>query len=352
MTRRRRRGPLRGFAGRAFLAGALAVAAWLAIKVLTWPNVAGLAKENPKSSAFISRYERERRRHPEMPELRWSWKSWNEISANLKRAVVVAEDAEFFAHDGFSEREIKAALEKAVRRRELPRGASTITQQLAKNLWLSPSRSPLRKAEEALLTRQLEEQLTKRRILELYLNLAEFGPGVYGAEAASRAFYRKSASALSVREAAALAASLPKPAAWHPGSRSRHYNRRTSSIERMTMRAGFLGRYLGGSTTEEVAIAEREPRGGRPAGRVERNEPARTLAKPSTSKLPSASPAPSAPPPPETLDPTALEPAREPAVSADTSTSLEEMMRELKAGMDSLRREEELDEADPAADGE
>ena len=142
---------------------------------------------------------------------------------HVKRAVVVAEDIRFFAHGGVDLDEVEDALERAVERKELPRGASTITQQLAKNLWLTPSRSPLRKGREAILAWQLERTLTKRRILELYLNVAEFGPGCYGVEAAARRYFGKSAADVTPLEAAQLAASLPNPRVWHPGSTGRAY---------------------------------------------------------------------------------------------------------------------------------
>jgi len=129
---------------------------------------------------------------------------------------------------------------KTLEEGEAPRGASTITQQLAKNLWLSPSRNPLRKLEEAILTWQLERTLRKRRILELYLNLAEFGPGVYGVEAASRRYFAKPASGLTDGEAAQLAASLPSPATWHPGSSRPGYQRHVESIRRRMVKATFL----------------------------------------------------------------------------------------------------------------
>jgi monofunctional biosynthetic peptidoglycan transglycosylase len=125
-----------------------------------------------------------------------------------------------------------------------PRGASTLTQQLAKNLWLSPSRNPWRKAKEALLTWQLERRLAKRRILELYLNVVEFGPGVYGAEAAARHYFDKSAAELSEVEAAQLAAALPRPRAWRPGSDSAVYRRRVASVERRMVKAVWLWREI------------------------------------------------------------------------------------------------------------
>jgi monofunctional biosynthetic peptidoglycan transglycosylase len=166
------------------------------------------------------------------------------IAPSLKRAVLVAEDVNFFAHRGFDLDEMREAVTEAFAEAELPRGASTITQQLAKNLWLSRARSPVRKVREALLTRQLESTLGKRRILELYLNVVEFGPGVYGAEAASRRYFGKPAAELDEHEAALLAAALPSPARWHPGSLSPLYYRHVRSIERRMARAQFLWKLI------------------------------------------------------------------------------------------------------------
>ncbi|HEY2992007.1 MAG TPA: biosynthetic peptidoglycan transglycosylase, partial [Methylomirabilota bacterium] len=127
---------------------------------------------------------------------------------------------------------------------ELPRGASTISQQLVKNLWLSPSRDPLRKTREAILTWQLERTLGKRRILELYLNVVEFGPGVWGVESASRRYFGKPAADLGDDEAALLAAALPSPAAWHPGSSSAAYRRHVEAVRRRMDKAQFLRRLI------------------------------------------------------------------------------------------------------------
>jgi monofunctional biosynthetic peptidoglycan transglycosylase len=156
----------------------------------------------------------------------------------------VAEDASFFSHRGFAADEIREALDKAVKELDLPRGASTITQQLAKNLWLSPSRNPIRKVKEAVLTWQLERALTKRRILELYLNVVEFGPGVYGAEAAARHYFRKPAAELTEHDAAQLAAALPRPSAWHPGVGTRGYQRYVEDIRRRMERIAIPVRLL------------------------------------------------------------------------------------------------------------
>lgn len=206
--------------------GAMLVAL-LAFQVFTWPEVGALAERNPVSSAFIDRARATGR-------VSWTWVPLEAIAPDLALAVLAAEDTRFFEHEGFDRHEIRAALGQAVRARTTPRGASTITQQLARNLWLSTSRDPIRKAKEAILTMQLERALSKRRILELYLNVAQFGPSVFGAEAAARHAFGKPASALTADEAARLAAVLPAPAAWHPASTSQRYLARVGAIaERM-----------------------------------------------------------------------------------------------------------------------
>ncbi|MEM7353754.1 MAG: monofunctional biosynthetic peptidoglycan transglycosylase [Acidobacteriota bacterium] len=217
---------------------------WLGWKAVTWPDVAALAKTDPETTAFIERFKASRRAQGQNTEVAWRWVRYDAISPHLKRAVLVSEDIEFFDHEGFAVEEIKAAVRDAVRRRKMPRGASTITQQLAKNLWLSPSRNPLRKLEEALLTRQLERHLEKRRLLEIYLNIVELGTGIYGAEAGARHYFGKSAAALNEAEAAQLAASLPRPSHWYPGSASRVYRQRVARIRQRMDKATFLRRLI------------------------------------------------------------------------------------------------------------
>ncbi len=217
---------------------------WAGWEYWTWPDVARLARERPATTAFIEEYRARQRAEGKPEKVAWTWTPYAAISPNLKRAVLVAEDISFFSHRGFELKEMRNAMEDALREGNLPRGASTITQQLAKNLWLSSSRNPLRKAREAALTWQLERALPKRRILELYLNVAEFGPGIYGAGAASQRYFGKAAADLEPREAAALAAGLPKPRSWHPGSTSAGYQRRVARIlDRMT-KAAFLARQI------------------------------------------------------------------------------------------------------------
>jgi len=216
----------------------------IAYEAWTWPDVGALATRPPRTTAFIERYQAEQRAAGRSPAVSWIWVPYGAIALDLKRAVVVAEDINFLSHRGFDLGEVGDALERAVERREVPRGASTITQQLAKNLWLSPSRNPLRKAREALLTWQLERTLGKRRILELYLNVVELGPGVYGVEAAARRYFGRSAAALGPAEAAQLAASLPNPDVWHPGSANRAYQAHVARVLRRMERATWLGARL------------------------------------------------------------------------------------------------------------
>jgi monofunctional biosynthetic peptidoglycan transglycosylase len=224
----------------AALAVAALVVAFAVVQVATWPDVAALATEMPASTAFIDRH-RARQRDAGRPDrVDWRPVPYSRVAPELKIAVLVAEDIDFFSHRGFAVGELRLALAEAWETGEAPRGASTITQQLAKNLWLSPSRDPWRKAKEALLTRALERRLGKRRILELYLNVVEFGPGVYGAEAAARRYFGVAAASLSRDQAAALAGGLPRPSAWHPGSTSKVYRSRVARIARRMEKAAWL----------------------------------------------------------------------------------------------------------------
>ena len=221
-----------------------AAATWVAWELATWPDVGRLATERPASTAFIDHYRARQRAHGKPDRIAWTWVPYAAISADLKRAVLVSEDINFFSHRGFDLGEVQNALEKAVREGEAPRGASTITQQLAKNLWLSGTRSPYRKVKEAILTCQLERALSKRRILELYLNVAEFGPGVFGAGAAGQRYFGRPAAELGPAEAAALAAGLPMPGTWHPGVDTAAYRRRVAAIQIRMDKAAFLARQI------------------------------------------------------------------------------------------------------------
>jgi len=216
------------------LAAVAAVALWV---VLGWPDVAALALKNPDTTAF---FEAAKARGN---DVEWRWVPYARISFELKKAVVAAEDLSFFSHHGFDTHELKVAARDAVQGRRV-RGASTITQQLAKNLWLSPSRSPMRKLREVVLTRQLERHLSKQRILELYLNVAQFGPETFGAEAAAHRYFGISAGALDADQAAQLAAALPRPTTWHPGVSSRGYLQAVSRVRARAEQSDWLDQLL------------------------------------------------------------------------------------------------------------
>ena len=199
---------------------------WLA----TLPDISWLAKHNPTETALIEERRTQAREQGKHLKPQWIWVSMSRISPYLQRAVVATEDASFFEHEGFDWEGIKDAAVYNLEAGEFKRGGSTITQQLAKNLYLSSERSLLRKAKEALITRSLEHELTKRRILELYLNVAEWGHGIFGAEAASRHHFGKSASELSMEEAALLAAILPSPRRYDPMRITKYLRNRQQHI--------------------------------------------------------------------------------------------------------------------------
>lgn len=166
---------------------------------------------DPSSTAFMEAgLERLQARNPDA-ELRYRWVDYNRVSIHLKRAVVAAEDSRFLTHEGFDWEGIEKAVEKNLKKGRIVAGGSTISQQLAKNLFLSASRNPFRKLQEAVITVMIEALWSKHRILEVYLNVIEWGNGLYGAEAASRRYYRISATSLGPEQAAHLAAMIPNP---------------------------------------------------------------------------------------------------------------------------------------------
>jgi len=183
--------------------------------LLTLPSVERLRFENPRTTALIEARAAQAREVGRTARRLQQWVPMARISPWLRRAVVNSEDARFYEHEGFDMVEAEAALEEAAERGHLGRGASTITQQLAKNLWLGEERTLWRKLREYFLARRLED-LGKRRVLELYLNAAEWGEGIYGAEAAARTWFNKPAVELSPDEAAVLAAMLPAPRRRNP----------------------------------------------------------------------------------------------------------------------------------------
>lgn len=199
---------------------------WLLAHVWWWVD------HNPARSAFMTARLAEAREDDPDAELRHHWVPYSQISINLKRAVMASEDARFMQHEGFDWDGMQAAWEKNLKKGRIVAGGSTISQQLAKNLFLSDKRTPWRKGEEAVITIMLEQLMSKHRIYEIYLNSIEWGDGVFGADAAARHYYHKPASALGAGEAARLAAMIPDPR-FYDDHRSTHYlERKTGIIER------------------------------------------------------------------------------------------------------------------------
>ena len=224
-------------AGR-WLAAAAAVAfACLCYIYLTLPDVRRLSTSNPNTTAFIDLRAREARARGETPRRVQQWVSYRTISHNLTRAVLVAEDDAFWQHEGVDLEQLQESLGTDWTRGRFVRGGSTITQQLAKNLYLSPSKNPLRKLRELIIARRLEAELKKARILELYLNVIEWGDGVYGVEAATRAYFHISAAELGPPEAALLAAAIVNPRLLNPARPTARLVRRQQLILR---RMGYV----------------------------------------------------------------------------------------------------------------
>jgi len=197
---------------------------WILAHICWW------VKFNPSTSAFMeSRLAVMQDKNPDA-ELRHRWVPYAKISNHLKRALIAAEDAKFVDHEGFDWEGIQKAYAKNLKKGKIVAGGSTISQQLAKNLFLSTKRTPWRKAEEAVITLMLEAVMDKRRILEIYLNVIEWGNGVFGAEAAARHYYRTSAASLTAEQSAKLAAIVPNPLYYDSHREARGLLRKTGII--------------------------------------------------------------------------------------------------------------------------
>jgi len=228
----------------------LALAGWVAVSLLTLPSVAPLA--DPRGSIVITVKDWERRDHPFVVGPRNPrWTPFGAVPAALKKAVVAAEDANFYAHEGVDYEAIREAIKEDLQKGRFVRGGSTITQQLAKNLFLSREKTLLRKVKEIVLARRMEDALSKQRILELYLNVVELGPMVYGIGHASRYYFGKPASALTVRECAFLASMLPGPKVYNPYRKMDRVMRRSDRILRRMVAARMIGQ-----EEYEAAVAE------------------------------------------------------------------------------------------------
>ncbi len=219
---------LGGVVKRAFVFFILAILLyqlWIFLHICWW------IKFNPSTSAFMEDRLAVIQESKPDAELKYRWVDYAQISNHLKRAVIASEDAKFKDHEGFDWEGIENAFEKNLKKGKIVAGGSTISQQLAKNLFLSSKRTPWRKAEEAVITVMLEAMLSKQRILEIYLNVIEWGDGIFGAEAAARHYYKTSAGKLSSAQAAKLAAMIPNPRFYDQHRSTKYLNRRTATIQ-------------------------------------------------------------------------------------------------------------------------
>ncbi|MEN9456544.1 MAG: monofunctional biosynthetic peptidoglycan transglycosylase [Pseudomonadota bacterium] len=206
---------------------------WLFSHVWWWVD------HNPSASAFMEeQLSRLQEDNPDA-ELHHKWVPYERISPNLKRALIASEDAKFLDHEGFDWEGIQTAREKNLKKGRIVAGGSTISQQLAKNLFLSSRKTPWRKAEEAIITLMLEKMMSKRRIFEIYLNVIEWGNGVFGAEAAARHYYKTSAARLGAPQAAKLAAMVPNPRYYDQNRNDRRLLRKAAIIQRRMWAADF-----------------------------------------------------------------------------------------------------------------
>jgi monofunctional biosynthetic peptidoglycan transglycosylase len=197
-----------------------------------WPDWQSYRQGPIQRSSFIRDYEAERRNNPDWPKLDWNPVALGQIPKTMVRAVIIAEDARFYSHDGIDWEALRDAMSYNLERGRLVYGGSTISQQTAKNLFLSASRNPLRKWHEFVLTLAMERNLSKQRIMELYLNVAQFGHGLFGVDAAARYYWGIPAARLNRRQAIELAATLPAPASDNPASRTADFLNRVSKISR------------------------------------------------------------------------------------------------------------------------
>lgn len=218
-----------GWIGRGFAVLLLLVLLWniwMLLHIVAWRWI------NPGNTAFMSAQLSRLQASDPAAELKYDWVDYAQISPNLKRALVASEDAKFLEHEGFDWEGMQTAWEKNIKKGRIVAGGSTITQQLAKNLFLSSSRNPLRKVEEAALTVMIEAILDKQRIFEIYLNVIEWGDGVFGAQAAAQHYYKTNASKLSAGQAAKLASMVTNPRYFDKNRNDRRLLRKAAIIQR------------------------------------------------------------------------------------------------------------------------
>ncbi|HEX6838952.1 MAG TPA: monofunctional biosynthetic peptidoglycan transglycosylase [Polyangia bacterium] len=233
-----------------------AIALWVSL-----PDVRPLATGRPQTTTMIELRKKQAAARKKPFRLRWQWQPLARISPYLQHAVVFAEDDKFWQHQGVDWEAMKLAAEHDWRERTVERGASTIAQQLAKNLYLSPSRNPIRKLREIFIAHRLDRELGKPRVLELYLNIAEWGDGIFGAEAASRRWFGCAASELTPVQAARLAAALPNPFTRNPDVKSRALVRKAARLVRGMHRAGLVDDAAYEEAERELGLGPPAPAG-------------------------------------------------------------------------------------------
>lgn len=216
--------------GRFLVRLACLAAAASVVWTLWLPDPRPLRKTPPTTTAYIELRKRQAASAHKPFALRWTWVPYDAISENLRDAVVTAEDDTYWRHDGVDWDALRHAWERDKKEGKLSAGGSTITMQVARNLYLSPSKNPLRKLKEILIARRLDKTLGKRRVLELYLNVAEWGKGVFGCEAAARGYFGKACADLTPEEAVAMAVVLPNPRRWDPSKPGRYVERNSARI--------------------------------------------------------------------------------------------------------------------------
>jgi monofunctional biosynthetic peptidoglycan transglycosylase len=208
-------------------------------RYFVYPDIKALKNKNPIPTAFMEYRQEQWAQENRTIELTQKWVPMSKISPNVIKAVLIGEDDGFWKHDGFDVKGMENAIERSIKKKTLA-GGSTISQQLSKNLYLSPSKNPVRKIKEAILTWRIEKTLSKRHILEIYLNVAEWGDGIFGIEAAARHYYHKSAKNLTAREASRLVAVLPNPIKYNPTGNQKYVKNRARIIYKTMKRRGVI----------------------------------------------------------------------------------------------------------------
>jgi monofunctional biosynthetic peptidoglycan transglycosylase len=288
------------------------LSAWVGVGLPPRSEVRALATTNPTRTRLMEQRAEEARAKGRKARVAQSWVPLSRVSRHLIHAVIASEDQNFFGHEGVDWNAIEESFERDVRMRRFARGGSTITQQLAKNLYFGTRKSPIRKLRELVVAHWLEADLSKARILALYLNLIEWGDGVYGVEAAARYWYGKPASDLSADEAAGLAAMIPNPRRLNPRVNAARHERATRRVLWLMGLAGYLGRDaagLGAEPPPEPVPPDEEEPSTEEAGEV---PPAPEAASPGPSGPPSPEPPPGGTPPAPAPGAPAAEPTPKP----------------------------------------